>query len=87
VKKIKRSTINIFKLERFDLIKKMKTVHGRPNFNPNVAEEVAKSFKAAMKGIGCDEKRIIKEIINLSVRQIIHLILILILTLKLIFFI
>ncbi len=44
----------------------VKTVHGKAGFNAQVAEEVAKSFKTAMKGFGCDEKRIIKEIIGLS---------------------
>jgi annexin A7/11 len=47
----------------------MSTVHGRPGFYAQTAEEVAKSFKTAMKGIGCDEKRIIKEIISLNNEQ------------------
>jgi annexin A7/11 len=44
----------------------LKSVLGKNNFSNQQAEDVAKSFKAAMKGVGCDEKRIIKEIIGLN---------------------
>ena len=39
---------------------------GKPYFTDKDAEESAKSFAKAMKGIGTDEKRIIKEIITLT---------------------
>ena len=43
---------------------KAPTVKGKSNFNDAEAEESAKSFKKAMNGVGTDEKRIIKEIIE-----------------------
>jgi annexin A7/11 len=45
------------------------SLSGKSEFNAQIAEDVAKSFKTAMKGIGCDEKRIIKEIISLNNEQ------------------
>jgi hypothetical protein len=42
------------------------SLSGKSEFNAQIAEDVAKSFKTAMKGIGCDEKRIIKEILSLN---------------------
>ena len=42
------------------------TAYPKSDFNSQIAESIAKSFKTAMKGIGCDEKRIIKEILSLN---------------------
>jgi len=52
----------------------MPLVTGKAKFNDQVAEEAAKDFKAAMKGIGTDEKRIIKDILafNNAQRQFIR---------------
>ncbi len=44
----------------------MSSFSGKLEFNSQIAEDIAKSFKTAMKGIGCDEKRIIKEILSLN---------------------
>ena len=44
----------------------LKTLNGRSDFNDQIAQDVARSFYTAMKGIGCDEKRIIKEILSLN---------------------
>jgi len=44
--------------------KKQPTVKGKEGFGDAQAEESAKSFNKAMKGIGTDEKRIIREIIE-----------------------
>jgi hypothetical protein len=44
----------------------LSSLSGKAEFNAQIAEDAAKSFKTAMKGIGCDEKRIIKEILSLN---------------------
>ena len=51
----------------------MATIVGKETFDIKDAEEVAKSLKAAMKGIGTDERRIIAEIVahNNKQRQLI----------------
>jgi annexin A7/11 len=47
----------------------MATIYGKAGFGDKDAEEAAKSFKKAMKGIGTDEKRIIKEMLAFSNAQ------------------
>lgn len=47
----------------------MATINGKAGFSDKDAEEAAKSFKKAMKGIGTDEKRIIKEMLAFSNAQ------------------
>ena len=53
--------MNIFLIQAYF---KFATVKGKTGFGDAEAEESAKSFHKAMKGIGTDEKRIIKEIIE-----------------------
>lgn len=45
------------------------SIKGKPGFSDSDAETVAKSFKAAFKGFGTDEKRVIKELLGLTNAQ------------------
>ena len=47
----------------------MPPITGKPGFNYQIAEQAAKDFKAAMKGFGTDEKRIIKNILAFTNAQ------------------